>query len=89
MLLQAKDMSSQYTQHQQNLEESQAKSESILGTLNRAEDSAEAIQHSFTKQWGLSSLWPYVFCPAATLVMGSYGLPPSAFRNMGLIAMGG
>lgn len=32
--------------------------------------------------------WPYVICPAFSLVMGSYGLPPSVTRNIALIALG-
>lgn len=32
--------------------------------------------------------WPYVICPAVSLVLGSYGLPPSMLRNLGLIAAG-
>ncbi len=32
--------------------------------------------------------WPYIVCPAASLVMGSYGLPPSAFRNLALVVLG-
>jgi len=29
-----------------------------------------------------------MICPAVSLVMGSYGLPPSILRNIGLIALG-
>ncbi len=29
-----------------------------------------------------------MICPAISLVMGSYGLPPSILRNLGLIAAG-
>ena len=88
MLSISDDLSAQYTKHQQTLEESQAKSEAILGTLNQAGDSAEALQSSLPGRWGFLGSWPYLVCPAATLIMGSYGLPPSIFRNMGLIAMG-
>lgn len=37
---------------------------------------------------GLSRWVPYIFCPAASLVMGSYGLPPSTARNILLISLG-
>lgn len=40
------------------------------------------------RDYSRSSWWPYLVCPAVTLVMGSYGLPPSVLRNMGLIALG-
>ena len=29
-----------------------------------------------------------MICPAVSLVMGSYGLPPSILRNLGLVAVG-
>ncbi|KAB5566667.1 hypothetical protein GE09DRAFT_1187170 [Coniochaeta sp. 2T2.1] len=35
-----------------------------------------------------SNWWPYVVCPTVSLVMGSYGLPPSIVRNLGLVVVG-
>jgi len=88
MLSLAEGLSSQHSQHQRHLDQSKATSEAILGALHRAEDTAGALQNSFMGRWGHFGIWPYVVCPTATLMMGSYGLPPSILRNVGLIAMG-
>ncbi|XXG96138.1 hypothetical protein Hte_002417 [Hypoxylon texense] len=60
----------------------------IRDTLEDTVTSANYIGDSFFKQSSTSSWWPYVWCPAASLVLGSYGLPPSAVRNLALLALG-
>lgn len=37
---------------------------------------------------GISHWMPYIIGPVATLLLGSYGLEPSATRNLGLVALG-
>ena len=60
----------------------------ILDTLESTAISATGIQKSLLRDYGAGSWWPFIVCPTATLVMGSYGLSPSAFRNLGLVALG-
>lgn len=37
---------------------------------------------------GLFKWISYIVSPVATLMLGSYGLPPSAMRNLGLVVLG-
>ena len=60
----------------------------ILDTLESTASSATEIKGSLLRDSGARGWWPFVICPTASLVMGSYGLPPSAFRNLGLVALG-
>ncbi|KAJ2894856.1 hypothetical protein MKZ38_007174 [Zalerion maritima] len=59
----------------------------LLDTLETATASAASVNTSLLSKSG-SKWWLYVVCPAASLVFGSYGLPPSALRNIGLLALG-
>lgn len=44
---------------------------------------SKALESVTTTNW-----WNFIICPAATLVLGSYGLEPSISRNLGLLALG-
>ncbi|KAI1410721.1 hypothetical protein F5Y13DRAFT_192048 [Hypoxylon sp. FL1857] len=59
----------------------------ILDTLEDTAVSAANVGNSIFKQSSSSSWWPYIWCPAASIVLGSYGLPPSATRNFALLAL--
>ncbi|KAI0477571.1 hypothetical protein GGR56DRAFT_692242 [Xylariaceae sp. FL0804] len=52
----------------------------ILDVLEDTATSAYAVKDSADGRSSSASWWPYIWCPAASLVMGSYGLPPSAAR---------
>lgn len=61
----------------------------MLDTLEATAAATSTIQNSFLRNYGeLGGWWPYIVCPAVSLVMGSYGLPPSIFRNIGLFTLG-
>lgn len=63
----------------------------LLDTLEEVAVAAAIIEeanYSYLRGFGLSSWVPYIISPIATLLLGSYGLAPSAFRNLGLIALG-
>ncbi|KAH8200355.1 hypothetical protein TruAng_005508 [Truncatella angustata] len=77
-----------YDQHTHILYEAQNMTNNILDTLEDTAASAAIIGDAFSKQSSATSWWPYIWCPAASLVMGSYGLPPSAMRNIALVALG-
>lgn len=65
----------------------------ILDTLGGVAVNAAMIEESSQSRWGgfgisVGSWFPYIISPVATLLLGSYGLEPSAMRNLGLVALG-
>lgn len=81
-------LSQKYLVHEGSLDVAQKRAIEITNTLESAASSATAFQGYMSQGLGLSGLWPYVACPLASLWMGSYGLPPSAARNIALISIG-
>ncbi|KAK9770068.1 hypothetical protein SCAR479_13257 [Seiridium cardinale] len=81
-------LAKQYDQHTYLLHQAQDMTNEILDTLEDTAASAAIVGDAFAKQSSATSWWPYIWCPAASLVMGSYGLPPSAMRNIALVALG-
>lgn len=77
-----------YDDHADRLHEARNLTEDILDSLEETAASATYVGSSVLKQSSTSSWWPYIWCPAASLVLGSYGLPPSATRNLALVALG-
>lgn len=59
----------------------------LLDTLEVSTATAESLNQSLGTA-GPGSWWSFVFYPAVTLVLGSYGLEPSMVRNLALIAAG-
>ena len=88
LLAASADLSSQYDDHAHRLKEAKNLTNDIIDILEEAASSATSLNSSFFKNSAVSSWWPYLICPAATLFLGSYGLAPSAFRNLGLLALG-
>ncbi|KAI1326581.1 hypothetical protein F5Y16DRAFT_374674 [Xylariaceae sp. FL0255] len=84
----SEDLASNYEAHTNLLYHAQNMTDEILGSLGETAASAATVSSAFLKQNSFTSWWPYIWCPAASLVMGSYGLPPSILRNIGLIAFG-
>lgn len=60
----------------------------ILDTLGETAAAAFSINESFLARVTTTSWWPFVVFPTASLILGSYGLPPSMLRNIGLLAFG-
>ncbi|ETS78172.1 hypothetical protein PFICI_10234 [Pestalotiopsis fici W106-1] len=81
-------LTGKYDQHTHLLQGAQNMTQEILDTLEVTASSASTIGDTFARQSSVASWWPYVWCPAASLVMGSYGLAPSAARNLALVALG-
>ena len=59
----------------------------LLDTLEAVSASAVTVNKLLMSQ-PTSKWWPFIVCPAASLLVGSYGLPPSVMRNMFLVAFG-
>ncbi|GAW14240.1 hypothetical protein ANO14919_036390 [Xylariales sp. No.14919] len=88
-LIDASDtLTSEYDVHTGLLQQAQDITNEILGKLEDTAASASTIGDTFLGQRAIASWWPYIWCPAVSLVMGSYGLNPSMLRNIGLIALG-
>lgn len=77
-----------YDDHTSLLHQARNITNDILETLEDTAAEAANVGNSILKQSSGSSWWPYVWCPAASLVLGSYGLPPSAMRNLVLLTLG-
>ncbi|ORY61385.1 uncharacterized protein BCR38DRAFT_525794 [Pseudomassariella vexata] len=84
----SENLSDKYDDHTNFLQQAQNMTEKILYSLGETVTSAATMGDAFSRQSSAKSWWPYIWCPAASLVMGSYGLPPSAVRNLALVALG-
>ncbi|PNP51555.1 hypothetical protein THARTR1_07811 [Trichoderma harzianum] len=74
--------------HQEQLVSAQQTASDLIDILDSASASAVTLRGSIYGGFGWGSWWPHVFCPLTSLVVGSYGLPPSATRNIMLIGLG-
>ncbi|KAI0204535.1 hypothetical protein F4808DRAFT_345920 [Astrocystis sublimbata] len=81
-------LATKYDVHTDLLQQAQNITHEILNTLEYTAASATAMGGAFLGHRSLQSWWLYVWCPVVSLIMGSYGLPPSMLRNLALIALG-
>jgi hypothetical protein len=84
----ADSLSHKYSAHEGSLSLVHQRAMDITNTLESAASSATAFHGYLSRGFSFAGLWPYIFCPVASLWMGSYGLPPSAARNLALISIG-
>lgn len=79
----------QQNSQQNRLERAQQTTKKILVALESISASSNSFHASFFGITGWTEgLWPYVVCPLVSLTVGSYGLPPSAQRNIVLLGLG-
>ncbi len=81
-------LSSKFDTHAELLSQANNVTNDIVGILEVTSAKAALINESLRQEVAHHGWWPYIVCPTVSLVMGSYGLPPSAFRNLGLLALG-
>ena len=77
--------------HARSLNEAQNLTNDILGTLDEVAASAMILEGAALSYLGGSGLFrwmSYIVSPVVTLMLGSYGLAPSALRNLGLVVLG-
>lgn len=74
--------------HQEHLEQAQQTAMQVLHTLDSVSISMGTFRNSLLGGFGLARWWPFVLCSATSLIIGSYGLPPSAMRNILLLGLG-
>lgn len=77
-----------YDIHTDLLQQAQNITNGVLNALEETAASATALGGVFSGKRSISSWWLYVWCPVASLVVGSYGLPPSLLRNLILFTIG-
>ncbi|KAK4111440.1 hypothetical protein N656DRAFT_769502 [Canariomyces notabilis] len=81
-------LSTKLEDHSSMLKQANNITNDILNGLEDTAKAASSLSGSLFTTVTSQSWWPFVVFPAASLVMGSYGLPPSIFRNLGLLALG-
>ncbi|KAI1077241.1 hypothetical protein F5B20DRAFT_552825 [Whalleya microplaca] len=84
----SENLSNQHDDHANLLRQAQNMTNDILDSLEDTAVIATRVNNSVRKESSATTWWPYIWCPLASLTMGSYGLPPSAMRNLGLVALG-
>jgi hypothetical protein len=81
-------LTTKFDDHSTMLKQANNITNDILDALEETAAVASSMNDSFFMRATTRSWWPFVVFPTASLVMGSYGLPPSILRNLGLLAFG-
>ncbi|KAH6843138.1 hypothetical protein B0I37DRAFT_448492 [Chaetomium sp. MPI-CAGE-AT-0009] len=81
-------LSTKFDDHAGMLKQANNITNDILDALEETAAVASSMNESFFMRVATRSWWPFIVFPTASLVMGSYGLPPSMLRNIGLLAFG-
>lgn len=84
----AENLATRLERHTDVLGQAQEQSGNLVETLEQASKSALTVKGSMSQRSGWTNWWPHIICPTASLVLGSYGLHPSASRNLALITLG-
>ncbi|KAK1759586.1 nuclear fusion protein KAR5 [Echria macrotheca] len=87
LLASTKTMASDSEAHAQVLKIAANITNDLLDTLEVSTATVESLTQSLGTA-GVGHWWSFIFYPAVTLVLGSYGLEPSMTRNLALIAIG-
>ncbi|KAK3316114.1 hypothetical protein B0H66DRAFT_576105 [Apodospora peruviana] len=88
LLIVTETLATKYQDHTHMLNQASNITNDILDALDEASTTVSQVNSYLFKDGASGSWWPYLVFPTISLVMGSYGLPPSAFRNLGLLALG-
>ncbi|KAL2174552.1 uncharacterized protein P884DRAFT_249654 [Thermothelomyces heterothallicus CBS 202.75] len=82
------ELATKFEDHSSMLKQVSNITNDILDSLEETAAVATSMNESLFASRVARSWWPFVVFPTASLIMGSYGLPPSIFRNIGLLAFG-
>lgn len=88
LLVTTQNLASNHNIHAERVEQAYNITNELLDALEETATTASTLNKSFLSRTPTGKWWPHIICPVATLVLGSYGLEPSAFRNLGLLALG-
>ncbi len=83
-----KQLSAQYELQSERVDQAGQRAGELLDILGEAASSAVLVRDSILHTSGFFDWWPYLVCPTASLIMGSYGLKPSGVRNIMLLVLG-
>ncbi|KAL2143936.1 hypothetical protein VTI28DRAFT_9766 [Corynascus sepedonium] len=81
-------LATKFEDHSSMLKQANNITNDILDALEETAAVANWMNQSFFSNTATRTWWPFVLFPTASLIMGSYGLPPSIFRNIGLLVFG-
>ncbi|KAK0708205.1 hypothetical protein B0H67DRAFT_332900 [Lasiosphaeris hirsuta] len=81
-------LSTNHEHHRLMLSQAKNMTLEVLDTLEETASKAESLNRSLLVDAMKASWWPHILYPAGFLLLGSYGLPPSAGRNIGLLVAG-
>jgi len=73
--------------HSQTLQVAANLTNDLLDTLEVTTATAGSLSKSL-EGVAASKWWNFIICPSLTLILGSYGLEPSIYRNLALISFG-
>ncbi|KAM7192905.1 nuclear fusion protein KAR5 [Rhypophila sp. PSN 637] len=88
LLVVTETIATQYEDHTHTLTQAKNLTNDLLDTLEETAATVATVKSSLFQDATTGAWWPHIVFPAATLVMGSYGLQPSFFRNFGLLILG-
>ena len=88
LLVTTQNIASNHSIHAERVEQAVNITNELLDALEETATTASTLNKSFLTNAPSGSWWPHIVCPVASLVLGSYGLEPSALRNIGLLALG-
>lgn len=88
LLVATETIAAKYEDHTLSLTQARNLTNDLLDALEETAATASTFQSSIFRDASPGAWWPHIVFPTVTLVMGSYGLPPSFFRNFGLLALG-
>jgi len=84
----AETLSTTYEDHTHTLKQASNITNELLDTLEVTAAAASSVNDSFMKTAVTHSYTPFIVCPVASILFGSYGLPGSIWRNLGLFFFG-
>ncbi|KAM7204954.1 nuclear fusion protein KAR5 [Naviculisporaceae sp. PSN 640] len=88
LLVATETIAAKYEDHTHTLTQARNLTNDLLDSLEETAATVSDVKSSLFRDVSPGNWWPHIVFPTVTLVMGSYGLPPSFIRNFGLLALG-
>lgn len=88
LLVATESIAAKYEDHTHTLTQARNLTNDLLDSLEETAATVSNVKSSLFRDISPGTWWPHIVFPSATLIFGSYGLPPSFFRNFGLLALG-
>ena len=88
LLVVTETIATKFEDHTHTLNQAKNLTNDLLDTLEETAATVSSVQSSLLRDVTTGHWWPYIIFPTLSLVLGSYGLQPCFFRNIGLLALG-